>query len=392
MNQYEGRQPYTFDRVIRILFTVLIIGAILFMLNILKGVLLPFLVALLIAYMLEPLVQWHLRLFKLKSRYIPILMTLVELVAVIIAFGYFFIPYIVEEVTEMAHMLKKYTSIDHSIPFLSDSVIQFIRENIDWNYVSKLLTKEEWINIARNALSSSWSFLNSSLSIIIGLISWAIVILYVIFIMLDYDKLKLMFRQMVPTRHRRQAFRIIDDVKNAMNRYFRGQTLIAFCVGIMFAIGFGIIGIPMGIILGLFIGLLNMVPYLQTISFPITALLCIVYSADTGVDFWLVFWECMAVYLIVQIIQDLFLTPKVMGKAMGLNPAIILLSLSVWGSLLGLTGMIIALPLTTLILSYYDRYIVQRSDTKAKFLAQKHEFANSEPKIDNDSMPGDQFE
>lgn len=210
--------------------------------------------------------------------------------------------------------------------------------------------------------------------------------------MLDYDKLKLMFRQMVPTTHRRQAFRIIDDVKNAMNRYFRGQTLIAFCVGIMFAIGFGIIGLPMGIILGLFIGLLNMIPYLQTISFPITALLCLVYSADTGIDFWLVFWQCMAVYLIVQIIQDLFLTPKVMGKAMGLNPAIILLSLSIWGSLLGLMGMIIALPLTTLILSYYDRYIVQRSDAKAKFLAQKHEFSNSEPKIDNDSMPGDQFE
>jgi predicted PurR-regulated permease PerM len=325
------------------------------MLNLLKGVLLPFFVACLIAYMLEPIVRWHMRLFKTKSRYIPIILTLIEVIAGIIIFGWLFIPYVVDEVAQMANMLKKYADIDQSIPFLSDNVIQFIRDNIDWNYISRLLTKEEWLNIARNALSSSWSFLNSSLSIIVGMISWAIVILYIIFIMIDYDNLNQMFRQLVPTHHRRKAFRVIDDVKNAMNRYFRGQSLIALSVGIMFSIGFLIIGLPMAVVLGLFIGLLNMVPYLQTISFPITAILCLVYSADTGADFWIVFWQSMAVYLIVQIIQDLLLTPKVMGKAMGLNPAIILLSLSVWGSLLGLMGMIIALPLTTLILSYYDK-------------------------------------
>lgn len=70
----------------------------------------------------------------------------------------------------------------------------------------------------------------------------------------------------------------------------------------------------------------------------------------------------MAVYVVVQCIQDLFLTPKIMGKAMGLNPAIILLSLSVWGTLLGFIGLIIALPLTTLLLSYYDRYITSREN------------------------------
>lgn len=70
----------------------------------------------------------------------------------------------------------------------------------------------------------------------------------------------------------------------------------------------------------------------------------------------------MAVYIIVQCIQDLFLTPKIMGKAMGLNPAIILLSLSVWGTLLGFIGLIIALPLTTLLLAYYDQYISNQED------------------------------
>ena len=156
------------------------------------------------------------------------------------------------------------------------------------------------------------------------------------------------------------AFRIFDDIKNSMNRYFRGQFIIAMTVGILFAIGFLIVGLPMGVILGLFIGVLNMVPYLQVISLPICALLCLVAVATNGVDFWVIFWESMAVYVIVQSIQDLILTPKIMGKVMGLNPAIILLSLSVWGCLLGFIGLIIALPLTTLLLSYYDMYIVRR--------------------------------
>ena len=166
----------------------------------------------------------------------------------------------------------------------------------------------------------------------------------------------------MPQSRRHRVFHIFDDIKHAMNRYFRGQFVIAMTVGILFSIGFVIIDLPMGVILGLFIGLLNMVPYLQLISIVPTTILCLVYSADTHVDFWTIWWSCMAVYIIVQCIQDLFLTPKIMGKAMGLNPAIILLSLSVWGTLLGFIGLIIALPLTTLLLAYYNQYITNRED------------------------------
>ena len=67
-------------------------------------------------------------------------------------------------------------------------------------------------------------------------------------------------------------------------------------------------------------------------------------------------------FVVVQGIQDLFLVPKIMGKAMGLNPAVILLSLSIWGSLLGIVGMIIALPITTLLISYYKRFILNKEE------------------------------
>ena len=89
----------------------------------------------------------------------------------------------------------------------------------------------------------------------------------------------------------------------------------------------------------------------------------------------MIFAEAIAVYCVAQAIQDLYLTPKIMGKAMGLNPAIILLSLSVWGTLLGFLGLIIALPLTTLLLAYYDEYLMllQRRNDKKQHLTQTHE-------------------
>jgi predicted PurR-regulated permease PerM len=130
----------------------------------------------------------------------------------------------------------------------------------------------------------------------------------------------------------------------------------------MFAIGFKIVGLPMAITIGLFIGVLNLVPYLQTVGVVPVVLLCLVKGAEPGESFWWVLLGCFIVFVIVQGIQDLFLVPKIMGKAMGLNPAVILLSLSVWGSLLGIVGMIIALPITTLLISYYKRFILNKEE------------------------------
>ena len=355
------RSPYTFDRVVRIIFSVCGILIVVYLLDVLNGVLLPFLVACLIAYILEPIVKLNMRILHLRHRFIPVILTLLETGAFFALLCWIFIPYVISECAQMAETVKAYASAQVNIPYISDNIHKYLRQNIDFEQITKLFTQEEWHAILRDTVASSWNFLTSGVAFIIGLVSWLIVILYVLFIMLDYERLMLSFRQLVPHNHRRRVYKIGSDIMNAMNRYFRGQFIIAMSVGVLFAVGFLIIGLPMGVVLGLFIGVLNMVPYLQLISLPITAILCLVWTAQTGGDFWVIFWQAMAVYIIVQSIQDLVLTPRIMGKAMGLNPAIILLSLSIWGCLLGFLGLIIALPLTTLILSYYNLYVIERT-------------------------------
>lgn len=376
--QYPERRPFTFDRVVRISFTILGLIAALYLLDALKGVLLPFFVACLISYMLEPIVKWNQKLLRLKSRFLPVVLTLLEACLVVSIFAILFIPYLITEAEQMTQMVRDYASRKIDIPFIAGPIHDFLKENLDFESISKLLTPQEWKELIKTTLSSSWNFLSSGLALIMGALSWLIVILYVLFIMLDYERIMLSFKQLVPLPHRRKVFKIGHDIEHSMNRYFRGQFFISMIVGVLFAIGFLIIDLPMGVVLGLFIGVLNMVPYLQLISLPITALLCLVSTASTGVDFWLIFWESMAVYIIVQCIQDLFLTPKIMGKAMGLNPAIILLSLSIWGALLGFLGLIIALPLTTLLLSYYNIYVLNRYNRQEVEKAEEDPLASLE--------------
>jgi predicted PurR-regulated permease PerM len=353
LEQSQQRKPFTFDRVVRMIISILLIIAAIWIINRLKSVLLPFLVAWLIAYILEPFVQFNRRVFKLKGSVVAILITLVGALALLALLGYIFIPSVIDEFYQMAHIIKRYAATKTYIEYIPQGVQDFLRSSIDFNSISEHMTRQD----VQSIIKAAFKLVSNGIEFILSVIGWCMVLVYLLFIMLDYEKLLNGFRKLVPPKYRETTFKVFSDIQDSMNHYFRGQSLVALCVGILFAIGFSIIGLPMGVVLGLFIGLLNMVPYLQLISLVPTTILCIICSVGGSISFWTIWLECMAVYIIVQAIQDLFLTPKIMGKYMGLNPAIILLSLSIWGSLLGLVGLIIALPLTTLLIAYYNRYI-----------------------------------
>ena len=355
-----GRRPYTLDRVVRLVLTALgVIGAI-WLIDILSSVLLPFVVAWLIAYLLEPMVQYNCKLLRIRKRLIPVLVTLFECILLLSALSVFVVPSILNEMHHLAGAVTTYSIEHNNVNQIPAEIQDYIRDNIDFIAISKQLTGQDW----RSLLNTVGSFISGGYNIVRGIFSWFVVLLYIVFIMLDYERLLSGFKHLVPPRYRQLTFSILDNVTRSMNHYFRGQALVASIVGILFAIGFLIIGLPMAIVLGLFIGLLNMVPYLQLISLVPTTILCLVWSVDGGGSFWNLWLSAMAVYIVVQCIQDLFLIPKIMGRAMGMNPALILLSLSIWGTLMGFIGLIIALPLTTLLLAYYDRYISLRENVE----------------------------
>lgn len=355
----RGNKKITFDSFIRGVISIAVLVGIIWLLGRLSAVLLPFFLAWLIAYLLFPLVKFYQYHCKLRYRIVGILCTFLTVGLVLTGLFWLMIPPIVEEAGRVKDLLVQYVTHDSVMNNIPQQIEDFIHENLSAEDVKSLITQEGFIDSIKQAVPKLWNVISQSLGVLSSVVSLTMVIIYTLFILLDYEQFSNGWIYMLPERYRAITSQVIGDITQGMNKYFRGQGMVAFCVGILFSIGFLIINFPMAIGLGMFIGLLNMVPYLQLIGFIPAIMLAVVKAADTGQSFWLIMLGVLAVFAVVQAIQDTILTPKIMGKVMGLNSAIILLSLSIWGSLLGILGMIIALPLTTLLITYYQKYIVK---------------------------------
>lgn len=356
------RKKITFDSFIRTVILGAIIIGILMLLKRLSGVLLPFFLAWLIAYLIYPLVSFFQYKLRLKNRIASIFCALFTLTIIGGAAFYLLVPPMVQEFLRVKDLLIEYFSTTHTASNVPTTLSEFIRQNVDMRILEQMFSQENILDALQVTVPKLWALVSESINLLFGFFTVFLILLYIVFILLDYESISQGWTHLMPKKYRHTVTGILNDVKDGMNRYFRGQALVALCVGILFSIGFLIIDFPLAIGLGLFIGALNMVPYLQIIGFVPTIMLAILKAADTGDNFWIIIASATAVFIVVQIIQDGYLVPRIMGKITGLNPAIILLSLSVWGSLMGMLGMIIALPLTTLMLSYYQRYIINQEN------------------------------
>lgn len=346
---------YTFDRVVRIVGWFLLIAAIVGLMAYLRDALLPFVVGCLIAYLIEPLVKFNMRLLRLRWRMPAVILTLLELLTLITGLTAIFLPQAIEEGHKIGELFQRYADTDASaMSFLPPWVHRFLHGNIDLRAVGEFFKSQN----TEKSLGAVANFFTGGLDAIGGMVAWAVVILYVIFILCNYPSIMQGIKNIVPPRFRAYSNPIISDVSSMMKRYFRTQALISIITGTLYAIGFAIVGLPLAIAIGLINALLFMVPYLVYVSLIPVTLLCVVASMETGIDFWELWLKCIAVYALVQCISDLFLTPHIMGRSMNLDPAVILLSLSIWGTLLGFLGMVLALPLSTIVISYYRRYIL----------------------------------
>ncbi|MCM1518523.1 MAG: AI-2E family transporter [Pseudoflavonifractor sp.] len=346
------RKTITFDQVIRAIVTIAAIAVSVWLINYLKNVLLPFCVACLIAYVLEPAVVYQQKHLKLKNRVIPVFLTLLETIIVVGGLACILVPLASDEIGQLETMIK--ASSGHTSPFLPPEIQEYIDKDLNVANLRRYFDPQQLVDI----FSKGSSVLSSTIAVVMRTIEWLLTFIYVIFIMIDYRQLMSGFRKVVPPRYRATVYPIFDDIKDNMDRYFRSQAVIAGCAAVFYCIGFSIAGLPLAIVMGLLVGILYMIPYVQYVTLIPVVILCYLDSLTGASAFWPELGKCIAVYVVSQCVCDYLLTPKIMGKSLGLNPAIILLSLSVWGTLLGIIGMIIALPVTALLISYYKRYIL----------------------------------
>ena len=368
----------TFDRFIRGLMAIAGIIIAYLLISRLSGALLPFLIAWLFCYLVYPIVKFFQYRLKFKSRVLSIITVLLLVTGIMVGISYAIVPPIIEEMVMLKEFITNYLTSGSTANNIPDVVNNFIREHVDMRQVEAYFSAERIGELIKSGLPKLWNVVSQSFSLMSGVVAAFMVLVYVFFILNDYETLENGWVRLIPEKYRERVVGLARDVEESMSNYFRGQSLIALCVGILFSIGFLIIDFPMAIGFGLFVGLLNIVPYLQITSIVPMVFLALVKAANTGENFWWILIASGIVMLVVQIIQETILIPRIMNKAIGLHPAVILLSLSIWGSLLGLVGMIIALPATSLILSYYRRFLRKQEEEEKIEVDTEHEKTQKE--------------
>lgn len=343
----------------------------------LRGVLTPFVGAFLIAYIVNPIVDAieervrivlrHpkcRRLPKSLARVVATVVTLLMMASAITLVCLIFIPQVSAEFSRFGTLIRN---------FMADSAwIQKFLALIpsDWRgemqrfaegsqFLESLQDISFWEtaqSMVAKLLPGAMGVLSGTASVVLTLVSVVFIAMYTTFLMLDMPKISRKLRVLIPLESTEKPD-LLRKTNLLMKAYFRSQSLVAFLVGVLYAIAFGAIGFPMGIVFGLFIGILNMVPYLQVASMPIAFFLGIIYSFDTGLPFWEVVLIIAGIYLLIQIVEDMFIIPKIVGTEMNLPPVLILLSISVWGKLLGFIGLVCAIPFTCIVIAVFQEYV-----------------------------------
>ena len=324
------------------------------------SVILPFLLAGIFAYVMMPLVRFFQYTLRLRSRGLSVILTLLLLGAGVYLAVIFIIPSINAEIEKTLQVISGYSSgQDILTMILPRNIRNYLNGGIRWGNFPQQLSLEKVLENVKLLLDQVGGIINSTLSIF----SWGLVFLiglvYFVFILLDFENLGRGFISLFPKTLRPTIRTISMDLDRYMNNYFRGQALVAMSVGILLTIGFNIIGLPLATAMGIFIGILNFIPYMQALGIIPLGLASLLMAAQTGENAFVCMLLAYGVLMIVQIIQDMIIVPRIMGQTMGMRPSLILLVLSIWGYLLGFFGMLIALPITMFIYSLYMRYVLQ---------------------------------
>jgi predicted PurR-regulated permease PerM len=313
------------------------------------NVFLPVAVAAVAALVFKPFYDWTRT--KLKANKIVALL-LVFLAVLLPAAGlvFFFGNLLLEQLTEMVKAIPGWwEKTVEWVRINAPAAETFIREN---PYVREVTAAFEGQgggilgglgSVGRQALSAGAGIV----SWVVGLIGWAVFPIYFSFFLMTETSGLANFERYLPflkSETRKDIVYLLGEFVNIMVAFFRGQLVIASIQGLLFAIGFSIVGLKYGAVIGITLGFLNIVPYLGNIIGLGTALPIAFFQEGGGLSRVVM---VLVVFAVVQSIEGYLLTPKIMGDRTGLHPVVIIIAIFFWGTALGgISGMILAIPLT----------------------------------------------
>lgn len=278
-------KPITFDRFARGL-VILFVATLAFVLfNVLSSVLIPFLVSAVLAYLLNPVCNFLQYRCRLRIRAVCVVLTLVGFAGLLFALMWLCVPPMVSEVAHFKDVARLYMEQGSQNATVPRAVSDFFAEHLRASNVNALFQSKDFVSFVKGVVPQMWDLFLSTAGLVLSLLASLIGVLYLFFLLLDYDRYARQWMQYVPAKRRPFMRRLADDVAYYMCGYFRGQLLIAVSNCVMFTAGLWLVDFPMPIALGCFIGIISFVPYLQVVGMLPATLLALLRAVETGKTF-----------------------------------------------------------------------------------------------------------
>lgn len=334
-------------------FYLIIAFLVCYLIYLLRPVLTPFLTAALLAYLANPLVN------KLISFHIP------RLLSITIVFLVFFATLVLLILLMIPLIERQINALVETIPaifaWLQTSIVPWLKEhmgiqesgvNIDalkemlLQYTAKAGGAVDWV--LHKALESGFKLLEWITNIIL-------IPVVTFYFLCDWDKVLNGLRSLLPRRIEPTVVSLLKECDTVLGAFFRGQFLVMIALALVYSVGLSIIGLQLGLLIGLIAGLLSIVPYLGFIVGIIAASIAafVQFGSYTSV---LLVW---LVFVIAHVIDNVFLTPKLIGDRIGLHPIAVIFAILAGGSIFGFVGVLLALPVAASLMVWL-RYLYQQ--------------------------------
>ena len=320
-----------------------------------SSVFLPLAVAAILATLMKPYYTWLVAY--LRNDTLAVIAVMLSLLIPIGAFAYFFGVLVLGQISSLLNELPVW--IDRAQLFLQEKLPALKMLIAKYDLKTRLIAFFEgrgdlFTNSAAilgQRVVSTGTFVFQAFTSLLG---WLILPVYVVFMIRAPRFQPQDMEQHLPflkPETRRNVIYLITEFAAILVAFFRGQFVIAFCQGLMFSVGFSLVGLPHGAVLGFLLGLLNIVPYLGNIVGLAMVIPMAWFSPSGGIG---MLTGVGVVFVIVQCIESYILTPRIMGKTTGLHPMTIIVAILFWGAALnGLLGMILAIPLTAFLVVFW---------------------------------------
>jgi len=324
--------------------SALLLVTFLYLLYALKSITIPIIIAVFIAYLLDPVID-KLETYKI-SRSTAIIALISITVLFIISLLLILVPAIEAEMRALIKKLPGYieTIKVTAIPLLENLALKFMPTG-SFNVDSMLAEGEKLlkgvpVDIWKSTLTTITSTLKSSFSIVVSIIGTMIIPLYLFYILKEFDEMKEKAITLIPSRNRDFIIERFKDADEILSAFIRGQMIVCLILGFIYSIGLGIIGLDLAIVIGLLSGAAFIIPYIGSIiGFGSAAVFAYLQFHD------LKYVAYVAIlYVFAQAIEGILLTPKIVGDKVGLHPLAVIVAVITAGELFGLLGILLAVP------------------------------------------------